>query len=199
MKILFLHGYGQTQESMREAFSGLEKILEELYGAECSYVTAPHKVINFKGTEGRGWFLVEDQFFFTLKEYRGLDESVDKIKKYIEENGPFDGVVGFSQGSVIVSILLMLGYKFKFAVLAGSYVVTDEKYKDMYDKITVPSLHIWGRKDVLVTPDKSEANYNKYPGEKKICYVHKGSHNIPDNNNAKEMYKLFIDKYKIEK
>ena len=195
MKILFLHGYGQTQESMREAFTELEKLLEIWYDAECCYVVAPHKVINYKGLEGHGWFLAKENEFFTTETYTGLIESIDKITEYIHKNGPFDGVVGFSQGSVMVSILLMAEYKFKFAILIGSYPVTDTRY-NMYEKIQTPTLHIWGRKDALVTPDKSEMNYKKYPEETRMNYVHKGSHSIPYNNQAQQIYKLFIERYK---
>lgn len=197
MKILYLHGYGQHSESMKKTSHDIEKWLFQEYKATLHYVIAPHHVINFKKEDGNAWFTVGSddlEAFFGAKEYFGVDESINKINQYIEENGPFDGVVGFSQGSVMTTILLGLNtYQFKFAFIIGSYSPTDMKYT-LYNQITIPTLHIWGMDDSIVASDQSEKNYNNYPNKNKEKYVHNGKHIIPVNSSSKEMFKAFIDR-----
>ena len=36
----------------------------------------------------------------------GFDESVEAVVKFIEENEPFDGLLGFSQGASMVHLLI---------------------------------------------------------------------------------------------
>ena len=48
MKILCLHGYGQHEQSMKNTFSGIEKMLYQQYKTELHFVIAPHQVINLK-------------------------------------------------------------------------------------------------------------------------------------------------------
>lgn len=201
MKILCLHGYGQHEQSIKATFSGIEKWLYQQYKATLHFVIAPHQVINFKKEQGYAWFTVGDdslEAFFGAKKYFGIDESVNKIKQYIQTNGPFDGVIGFSQGSVMTTILLGLNiYPFKFAWIIGSYSPTDPEYI-LYDKIKIPTLHIWGLDDSIVTFDRSEKNYNNYP-ENKEKYVHDGKHVIPINSVSKGNYRQFIIKYTANK
>lgn len=197
MKILCLHGYGQHEQSMKATFSGVEKWLYQQYKAELYFVVGPHQVINFKKEQGYAWFTVGDdslEAFFGAKKYYGVDESVNKVKQFIQDSGPFDGIIGFSQGSVMTTILLGMNiYPFKFAWITGSYSPTDPEYI-LYDKITVPALHIWGLDDSIVTFDRSEKNYHNYP-ENKNKYVHNGKHVIPTSSQSKEVYKDFIDRY----
>lgn len=197
MKILCLHGYGQHEQSIKNTFLGIEKMLQKHYQATLYYVIGPHQVINFKKEQGFAWFGVGSddlEAFFGAKKYYGIEESVNMINKYIKEHGPFDGVIGFSQGSVTTTILLGLNlHPFKFAWIIGSYSPTDPEYI-LYDKISVPTLHIWGLDDIIVTADRSEKNYNNYPEKGKEQYVHNGKHIIPVNDLSKEVYKQFIDK-----
>ena len=197
MKILCLHGYGQHEQSMKSTFSGIDKMLYQQYKAELHFVMGPHQVTNFKKEQGYAWFTVGSddlEAFFGAKKYYGIEESVSKIKQYIQDNGPFDGIIGFSQGSVLTTILLGMNiHSFKFAFIIGSYSPTDPEYI-LYDKITIPTLHIWGLDDSIVMSDRSEKNYNNYP-ENKQKYIHDGKHIIPSNSISKMVYKQFSDKY----
>ena len=54
-----------------------------------------------------------------------IDESIDWLLSYINENGPFDGILGFSQGASMVTRLLRVTVEtrpFKFAILIGGVV-----------------------------------------------------------------------------
>ena len=94
----------------------------------------------------------------------------------------------------MTTILLGMNiYPFKFAWIVGSYSPTDPEYI-LYDKITIPVLHIWGLDDSIVIANRSEKNYNNYPDNKQK-YVHNSKHVIPTNSTSKEVYKKFIDQY----
>jgi hypothetical protein len=65
--------------------------------------------------------------------YSGLSESMDFLLQYIKEHGPFDGLLGFSQGASIVTRLARLqqlqgmeGLKLcKFVILIGGVTPGD--------------------------------------------------------------------------
>jgi hypothetical protein len=55
---------------------------------------------------GHGWWTTPEEKEFTSKYwleemevFQGLDVSIDFLKKYWQEKGPFDGIFGFSQGT----------------------------------------------------------------------------------------------------
>jgi hypothetical protein len=54
------------------------------------------------------WFSRQDAYFMAQDKTdccKGYEESLEVIKKAFEEQGPFDGVLGFSQGASMVSLL----------------------------------------------------------------------------------------------
>ena len=100
MKILCLHGYGQHEESIKSTFSNIENFFNIEYAAKFDYIIAPHKVLNLKKQEGYGWFTFEDdklETFFKSTKNHNIDNSIITIQNFIEENGPYDGIIGFSQ------------------------------------------------------------------------------------------------------
>lgn len=71
------------------------------------------------------WFLRGDD-----GSYVGLQDSLDFLVKYLKENGPFDGILGFSQGASMVTRLVHMQHNmhesfggrtlFQFAILMGA-------------------------------------------------------------------------------
>ncbi len=90
--------------------------------------------------------------------YGGWKISVDLLLDYIAEHGPFDGLLGFSQGSALICLALahcaqqglnLCGLK--FAILFCGFVAHPLDCADMYPaRIELPSLHIWGKVDAQV-------------------------------------------------
>lgn len=102
---------------------------------EYSFVTAPHPA---EGPPDEGisiyyakypyyeWYLKSKS---TAEFYAGLDESIELVLSTLISDGPFDGIMGFSQGAAMVTRLAYLqqcGDKrfeglqlFKFAILIG--------------------------------------------------------------------------------
>lgn len=191
MKILILHGYGQNLDRINHITSKLKHLFIKNYQAQFYYIEAPNEILNnFSGEEGFGWF--DNKDFFTTNHYQNLDKSLDKLKDFIDNYGPVDGVIGFSQGGVMATILLQL-YSFKFSIIISAYPVTDDEYQN-YDHITTPSLHVWGLNDQVVLPQQSELNYKKMPLSD--CFIHQGKHVIPSNASFKKKVIEFVDENK---
>ena len=60
------------------------------------------------------WFNTEDHTFKAIEPSDlsvGFEESVAVIEKTFKEVGPFDGILGFSQGASFVSILCAMQQK----------------------------------------------------------------------------------------
>lgn len=59
--------------------------------------------------EQRGWYFSKQELTFNSHDVTdfswGLDESLEVIRKAFEELGPFDGILGFSQGACLGSML----------------------------------------------------------------------------------------------
>jgi predicted esterase len=68
--------------------------------------------------------------------------------------GPFDGVLGFSQGAAMASLLCALqqqsdaDFRFRFAVMFGGFTPRSTDLVELYAPtaplITIPTLHVYG-------------------------------------------------------
>ena len=199
MKILILHGYDQSLERIMKTTSNLKKLLVKEYNAQIFYCEAPNDATSNNATDfstdqsfGKAWFTSDNNDFFTTTHYQNLDQSLEKLNKFISTYGPFDTLIGFSQGAVMAMILLQL-YQFKFAIIISSYAVTDIKYND-YTQIKAPTLHIWGANDSVILPEQSVENYKKCHLAE--YYIHQGKHVVPSTSQFKTALRSFIDKYK---
>uniref|UniRef100_A0A0E0LPZ4 EF-hand domain-containing protein n=1 Tax=Oryza punctata TaxID=4537 RepID=A0A0E0LPZ4_ORYPU len=110
------------------------------------------------------WF----QFNKDFTEYTNLDECISYLCDYMVKNGPFDGLLGFSQGATLSALLI--GYQaqgkvlndhppIKFMVsIAGSKFrdpsICNVAYKG---PIKVKSVHFIGDKDWLKVPSEELA------------------------------------------
>lgn len=100
------------------------------------------------------------------KSYRGFDESMQHIRSFMDEYGPFDGVFGFSQGACLAATLTVFLLHpelhpafadgkikpLRFVVCCGGFPdVTPERASIWsHGSIPTPSLHIVGRGDGIV-------------------------------------------------
>lgn len=109
--------------------------------------------------------------------YVGLEKTLEHVENCFREHGPFDGVMGFSQGGCLAGLLAALqprGHiKFDFCVVLSGFYCRDVEYckllldgvpqnhrkEDVHAKgsaIAMPSFHSWGLEDQLVEPWRSE-------------------------------------------
>eukprot|EP00199_Chlamydomonas_sp_CCMP681_P002532 CAMPEP_0119102084 /NCGR_PEP_ID=MMETSP1180-20130426/951_1 /TAXON_ID=3052 ORGANISM="Chlamydomonas cf sp, Strain CCMP681" /NCGR_SAMPLE_ID=MMETSP1180 /ASSEMBLY_ACC=CAM_ASM_000741 /LENGTH=323 /DNA_ID=CAMNT_0007086309 /DNA_START=70 /DNA_END=1042 /DNA_ORIENTATION=+ len=115
----------------------------------------------------------------------GLERSMAAITHMLHTEGPFDGVMGFSQGSVMASSIVALqsaGIAFqdlprlKFAVLFAGFKSRYPQHASAWQqKVTVPSLHIFGDRDEL----KPECKVLADAFADAIILQHQRGHSIP--------------------
>lgn len=173
--ILCLHGFAQNGVVFSTKASGIRKALKKA-GYHTVFIDAPIELtpadlpfaaanlgaddkaeeVNF-----RGWVYTQPEKF-------DIQPSLDVIKKAYEEHGPFIGIMGFSQGSGIAGAILssfndVVGDEkaldsLKFAIIYSGFKFDNPSVQHYYKKkITLPTLHVMGELDTLVSNERSQA------------------------------------------
>lgn len=114
LRLLMLHGYRQNETAFRERSGGLRKALKN-YVSEFVFCEAPHLIPNNntkeeekKESNERGWWFSSDAAYNALElteNDKGLNESLEYINQIFETKGPFDGILGFSQGNYNIFVV----------------------------------------------------------------------------------------------
>ncbi|XP_029641670.1 esterase OVCA2 isoform X3 [Octopus sinensis] len=157
VRMLCIHGYRQNAQLFREKTGSFRKLLKNK--VEFVFVSAPNKIpVNtddgehegkdIKDIDERGWwFSREDKYFHAQEETNcciGYEQSIEMIKNVLKEQGPFDGLFGFSQGASLVSLLCGLreqnpdgDLKFSFAIMVASFKSMSEELLENYTNCTI--------------------------------------------------------------
>ncbi|XP_057842658.1 uncharacterized protein LOC131052086 [Cryptomeria japonica] len=143
------------------------------------------------------WFQYNEEF----TEYTNLDKGFAFIADYMEKNGPFDGLLGFSQGATLSGALV--GYQRKGVLLknhppikfiisvSGTKFRKPEMCEILYTPtIECPSVHMIGAKDWLKEPSEEFTQAFKDP----LVIKHPQGHTVPrlDTEAVKQLNE-FID------
>eukprot|EP00297_Palpitomonas_bilix_P025663 CAMPEP_0113901544 /NCGR_PEP_ID=MMETSP0780_2-20120614/21314_1 /TAXON_ID=652834 /ORGANISM="Palpitomonas bilix" /LENGTH=234 /DNA_ID=CAMNT_0000894171 /DNA_START=330 /DNA_END=1034 /DNA_ORIENTATION=+ /assembly_acc=CAM_ASM_000599 len=78
--------------------------------------------------------------------YEGVDEAVNRIERYLMHEGPFDGILGFSQGAAVASIIAARASRrdlagkdqpkvknlVNFALLFSGFIARDQELQQRY-------------------------------------------------------------------
>jgi len=121
LKVLMLHGYTQSGPLFNAKTKALEKVLTKAFpGITLSYPTGPMKlrasdVPGFDTSqvedessevEAYGWWRRSNTS--EPPEYVGIEEGLQVVADTITSQGPFDGVMGFSQGAALAAMVSSL-------------------------------------------------------------------------------------------
>ena len=203
-KILMLHGYAQSDSIFYAKTGGFRKNLAKL-GYELCYPCAPIKI---KGADIRdigdiastfntnsgtdeiyGWWAktVNDQ-------YKISPETLEFLKDYVLKNGPFEGLIGFSQGAGFGGYLCtnfneLLDFTkeqqpdLKFFISFSGFRLYPEWFQEQYEKypITLPSLHVQGELDTVVEESRVMRLYNACESQSRTMLKHPGGHFVPNS------------------
>ncbi|CAH2219953.1 esterase OVCA2 [Pelobates cultripes] len=215
LRLLALHGYRQNERSFREKTGALRKILKGR--AEIVHITAPLIIPEPGGDvikdgnsdsseeEPRGWWFSnpEDNSFNAMDNTEGcsgLDDSFQTVAKAFTELGPFNGILGFSQGAALVAMLCSLmqrgdvRFKFDFAVLVAGFKSRASEHEEYYQQpITVPSLHVYGETDRVIPDHMSQELVLHF--EKPVTLTHAGGHFVPASAQQKKVYLEFLNMF----
>lgn len=209
LRVLCLHGYTQSADAFRVRSGALRKGLKG--SCDFTFVDAPHvATADFVGdAEGAGspqlawWNAAADEAQGTRpsqsKTYVGWVESMRYLDSVIQDKGPFDGILAFSQGSAIGAVLLASLYARghaalpAFAILVSGFVPRDDQASEVLrtnSPVPVATLHVCGESDALVSPQLTEALSTCFAAA--TIFRHEGGHAIPGNSLFRNTVKSFI-------
>eukprot|EP00347_Sterkiella_histriomuscorum_P010650 403375457 len=208
--MLCLHGYNLTAEIHRYMLREFEQYYKDVM--DFYYVDGPHECQEepgdyfvSKGHPGpyRSWLKFEawklgksddDEEKQAPNVIFGLEDSTNVILDMMRKHGPFDGIIGFSQGSIIFRHFYRLTQdidpqafdipcempKFIISFSGPLFKTSKITYKgqlyaqDDY-KYSVESIHIYGEKDIYLEALIESEYYNKNP----VIVKHSDGHKIP--------------------
>ncbi|NWX97939.1 OVCA2 Esterase, partial [Nothoprocta ornata] len=202
LRLLGLHGYRQNERRFRERTGALRKALRGR--AELVTVSAPHRVPgDGDDDDPRAWWFSGPGSFEAREAAaapRGLDESLSAVAAALAEHGPFDGLLGFSQGAALAAMACALRaagdgrFPVAFAVLVAGFASRAPAHAAFYRQpIALPTLHVVGRADAVIAPRLS--------WELARCFVepvvleHPGGHFVPAAAAQKKGYLDFLERF----
>ncbi|KAF7150327.1 hypothetical protein RHSIM_Rhsim02G0034300 [Rhododendron simsii] len=174
-KLLCLHGYRTSSEILQKQ---LQKWPESLLGRlDLDFIDAPFPALGKSDVEDifdppyYEWFQYNEDY----TEYYNFEETIAYIEDYMIKHGPFDGILGFSQGGIIAAsipgmqsngVALTTVPKIKYLIIIsggkfggstpssngylghiGSPVLCADSFSS---PVKCPSLHIIGEKDTFM-------------------------------------------------
>ena len=161
-KILCLHGWGTSPEFLQYQLRNFIKLFPE-FEFEC--MAAPIEIPITDIRDPNVIRLSPSKKFYTWKlnlfdgvidNKLDISEAMDCIIDYMNKNGPFDGLCGFSMGGAFAQLFLEQFekglYKDKLKVQGPKFAIfcAANFFKLSNDLLTTPSIHLVGEKDFLV-------------------------------------------------
>lgn len=142
--------------------------------------------------------------------YDGLDESIALLNDTIEARGPFDVLLGFSQGSVMATILSMWHWKhrqqqpwklnlcfngYQSYGLNAQYLFENEAGQK--DFVPFPSVHVLGKKDPLYSDGLLQAQMYADGVDSrnialKLVLEHESGHRMPSSKKNPDVFDVII-------
>ncbi|NP_001409246.1 dihydrofolate reductase-like [Beta vulgaris subsp. vulgaris] len=186
MKILCLHGFRTSGSFLKKQISKWDPSIFGNFDLDFPDGIFPaggkSDIEGFFPPPYYEWFQFDKEF----TEYTNLEECISYLCEYITTKGPFDGLLGFSQGATLSALLL--GYQsqgnvlkdhppFKFFIsISGTKFRTPSICEVAYkESIKAKSVHFIGEKDRLKLPSEEFATTFQDP----LIIRHPQGHTVP--------------------
>ncbi|NWR90203.1 OVCA2 Esterase, partial [Furnarius figulus] len=132
------------------------------------------------------------------------EESLSAVAAALSERGPFDGVLGFSQGAALAAMVCALRARghprfpsLRFAVLVAGFASRAPAHRHFYrHPIALPSLHVVGDTDAVIAAALSTELARCFV--EPVLLAHPGGHFIPAAAAQKKAYLEFLDRFRPE-
>jgi len=126
----------------------------------------------------------------------GYEASLEAICEAESSSGPFDGILGFSQGAAMVGLYLAAKPQstFKFVIYVASFKSKSEPHQHLYDashRISIPSLHVFGDTDGVIPKPLSLEFLDTCENPESLN--HPGGHFVPAAGPQKKIFNAFLD------
>lgn len=131
----------------------------------------------------------------------GFEESYSFLKKVISQLGPFDGILGFSQGSAMAALFFLQQQRLcerngiRFAILCSGFSAASEIGRDI---IKCPSLHVFGDgrgKDRQIDCEASRKLAGLFDEGCSVVVEHDMGHIIPTRSPYIDQIKEFLQRF----
>lgn len=163
-RILLLHGYRQSSNKfIKSAQQLIHKAKKSNIEMIC--IDAPFKLKENDtgydvslGDQFKWWSFDSQKKVFDVQKYDTWKESAIFVQEIWQKLGPFDGILGFSQGSILAQILLrtnMLSPPPAFVILASPIGIHDDTLIFKEQTLEIPGLIVIGERDTLVPSQES--------------------------------------------
>ncbi|KAI9008806.1 serine hydrolase FSH [Phycomyces nitens] len=205
LRILCLHGYAHNATIFEKKCAKFTKGLDQT--VEFVYKSGPHIALTPEYTtvsersqeqtevsaeiEPHAWWYAVTYYPVIGQYCIGFEKSIEYIKQVLLEEGPFDGVMGFSQGAAFGVLLQYMlentvfpdmipadfGHPpFRFVISIAGFLDTHNGHIEHVfktPKLKTPSLHVIGDADTIIVPERMIALSQKF--EKATLLKHPGS------------------------
>ncbi|XP_067945127.1 esterase CBG03338-like [Watersipora subatra] len=207
LKILCLHGYRQHGYAFREKTGSFRKSLKKY--ADFVFIDAPHEVCAEQGggmshAPSLGWWFSREDNYYKAIEYsdieQGFAESVGYILKFIKENGPFDGILAFSQGASFLSMLCAMkeskeiSLDVSFVMLFAGFKSRCSPHRKYYSKdikCSTKALLCIGEADEVIPLDMGNELIEHF--QDPVVLHHPGGHFVPNQLDQRKAYSEFLE------
>lgn len=145
-------------------------------------------------------------------EYLGFEDTLALVDDQLNQHGPFDVAVGFSQGSVVLSALSMYYLRtqntkwWDLSVCVGGVRPRGKNCQPWFENqdsndsspvtIPLPSIHVIGQKDPYYKESLLLADMyaDESDAFQKLVLEHDGGHKFPSAQRYKHMYEAMADR-----
>lgn len=180
-KLLILHGNRQVGQLLVGRMERLRKKLQNGFNIEMVAPDGPFP--HPDDLNMRQWWIRNGY------EYQGLDQTLALIQSTWNDNPDLDGILGFSQGARLAHLLVQCHESpnhplhlegLRYAIMFAGYdapVPSNLEGVSTDILLETPSLHVYGLKDQLITPDQSKDVMNNYA--EPFGHEHDSGHHVP--------------------
>ncbi|KAI1084494.1 serine hydrolase FSH [Whalleya microplaca] len=194
MHFLCLHGAGTNSRIFELQTAALRYEL----GGDHTYTFVEGVVSQDKAPGIESIAASEDLCFAYYKPHcaKSFSKAVMDLETFLKTDGPFDGVMTFSQGASLASAILIESLRLHESGLrCGVFFCGRLPYIDAgtpppcsphtatpgasaWETIDMPTVHIWGAKD-NIEPGQSLALSKLCCPEQRHVHIHSGGHEVP--------------------
>lgn len=145
------------------------------------------------------------------KQTLGWPTSLSMLEKVFSDLGPFDGVLGFSQGAAVAASLCLLSesapqanksIQFRFVILCSGFVSSASEVQELLSRSTLPlncpSLHIFAEStghDSQIVNEDSKQLASMFSSKNSVVLTHNMGHIVPSRRETVDKVKSFLNQF----
>ncbi|KAF0695588.1 Aste57867_13628 [Aphanomyces stellatus] len=210
LRILCLHGSVTNATVMSLQTSGFVQAFGD--DAEFFEVDAPHLANRPPSEDILELFGDEEEYFEwwhsqdDSNSYDGHEKSIDYLQRYIANEGPFDAIIGFSQGAMMATVLTAHYLHQEKAVPYKAVILVSGMWPEDgmsvvpvnpdsgKQELDFPSFHVLGEQDFMYEDSKVQVEH--YADSSRHVYTHAGGHRFPELPAHRDIYDSIVQHLK---